>query len=200
VADEEAVKRLKRSVAEWNAWREENLIREEQSIRNRGVGFMIVSRGYLSNVNLSRSGAHLGTVNPSVNLNGADLKRAALIGADLRDADLRNADLRNADLVGANLLNADLRGANLFVANLNVANLYGTNLAGANLVRAYLANANVVAANLSGANLSDARLFETIFSNVDLSGVIGLETCINQSISNCTFFLTRRIRHDSHTA
>jgi uncharacterized protein YjbI with pentapeptide repeats len=97
VADEEAVKRLEWSVAEWNAWREANLIREERIIRNRGG--LIVSRGYLSNVNLSRSGARLGSVNLSVNLSGADLKGAALIGADLRNADLSGADLKGADLV-----------------------------------------------------------------------------------------------------
>ncbi len=61
--------------------------------------------------------------------------------------DLHEADLTDADLHGADLMDADLRGTNL------------TN------------------ADLQGADLTGATLRETVFANVDLAGVIGLEKC-----------------------
>ena len=116
MTDEEAVKRLKRSVVEWNAWRE----------------------------------AHPGATD-----------------ANLSDADLRDANLIAANLFGANLFGADLIGAKLIRAQLSRANL----------VRAKLSDADLSEAKLIGANLSGAVLSDTIFGNVNLSGVIGLETC-----------------------
>jgi hypothetical protein len=140
VADEEAVKRLRRSVVEWNAWRMPTLL-----------------------------------IHP-------DLSAAKLRGSDLHDAMLIFADLGHANLSGAHLNHAHLSGANLR------------------------------GANLSGADFTDAYLYQTIFGNVDLTGVIGLETCthhgpsiidhqtlqtpsmrrLNCETSCCSFF--RRIR------
>jgi hypothetical protein len=92
------------------------------------------------------------------NLSGANLGYAHLSGADLGDADLLGANLNRADLHGADLHGADLRGANLNLANLNLA-------------------------NLSGANLANAKLYETAFVNSNLTGVVGLETCIHYGAS-----------------
>jgi hypothetical protein len=55
------------------------------------------------------------------------------------------------------LSRADLRGADLSDTNLGLANLRG--------------------ADLEGANLIGARLGNTIFADVELTSVIGLETC-----------------------
>ena len=100
--------------------------------------------------------------------------------SDLRGADLSGANLSGADLSGADLSGADLSRANLSEADLSGANLSGANLSGANLSGADLSGADLSGANLSGADLSGADLawpfFETILSNVDLSGCKDLET------------------------
>ena len=50
-------------------------------------------------------------------------------------------------------------------------------LSGADLSGAIMNWTNFGGANLSGTNLQKARLHETVFGDVDLSSVIGLETC-----------------------
>jgi hypothetical protein len=78
----------------------------------------------------------------------------------LQDAYLSGAYENEAHLLQA-YQEAHLRGANLSGANLSGVNLGGVNLSGA---------------NLSGANLSEARVSWSIFGNVDLSQVKGLES------------------------
>jgi uncharacterized protein YjbI with pentapeptide repeats len=101
-----------------------------------------------------------------------DLSRAVLGQTDLSEADLSGADLN-----GANLSRADLGGANLDRANLAEADLGGANLGWAYLRGADLTGVNFTGATLAGANLIQGRLFETVFSNTDLTAVRGLETC-----------------------
>jgi hypothetical protein len=125
MANDEHVAILKKGVAAWNEWRNEN---------------------------------------PDIR---PELSEANLNGADLSEARLRNANLREAHLSGTNLSRARLSGANLIEADLGGANLGEADLRGANLKRAHL----------SEAHLSGAVLYETIFGNVDLTSVIGLETC-----------------------
>jgi len=106
--------------------------------------------------------------------------------------DLTNTDLRRADLIGANLAKttltaarisraflyrADLRGADLASADLTGSNFLGASLAGANLRGADLSRANFTWASLAGANVSQTRLFETVFSDTNFTGVRGLENC-----------------------
>jgi hypothetical protein len=111
------------------------------------------------------------------------------IHPDLNGADLSGADLSRADLRGAHLIRADLRGANLhlanlYAANLNFAILSSAVLAGTNLSSALLVGADLVEANLGeGTNLTEAMLGETVLGNVDLTSVIGLETCIHYAPS-----------------
>jgi uncharacterized protein YjbI with pentapeptide repeats len=152
------------------------------------------------------SGANLSGVNLSgANLNGANISSANLSGANLSGTNLSGANLANVNLSGANLFRANLNGANLNGANLVNANLIGTtiegaNLGGANLSRADLGgaslnHANLLAANLTGANLSGVNLNRAVltradltgvklplggavFTNLDLSETIGLETIL----------------------
>jgi len=126
------------------------------------------------------------------NLTAADLIGVLLRGADLSGAQLGGADLSGAQLVLANLSGANLRGAYLDDANLASADLSGADLRGADLTAAILRSANVngadlrvadlrtadlTQANLNNANLTGAALHETTFTDVDLTGVIGLEKC-----------------------
>jgi uncharacterized protein YjbI with pentapeptide repeats len=91
--------------------------------------------------------------------------------------DLTGANLSDANLVYANLNRVDLCGANLTGAALIDAIMRGANLSGANLSRAGLYGATLTDADLTGANLTDASMYYTVFGRVDLTHVIGLETC-----------------------
>ena len=109
------------------------------------------------------------------NLSGADLSNANLFGANLVNANLFGANLVNADLLGANLSNADLLGANLSNADLSNADLSNADLSGAKLLGADLLGADLSVANLSGADLGESQCGRTIFADVDLSEVRGLD-------------------------
>jgi TIR domain/Pentapeptide repeats (8 copies) len=154
VANKELVDRLRKGVAGWNTWR-------------RGSGRFLDLRGTdLRDADL-----------PGVDLIGADLRDANLSGANLCDADLRRAELGGAKLSLADLRGADLSGADLKRTHLGGADMRGANLRGTNLSKAVISFANLGEADLREANLSGAELWETVFANIDLSGVLGLETC-----------------------
>lgn len=130
------------------------------------------------------------------NIYGANLCDANLYGADMRGANLRGTDLRDANLREADLYGADMRKADMRKSYLNDTNLRGANLSEANLSEAFLRKADMRGASLrktdmSGANLyetdlsntdlresyfDNARCSRTVFTNIDLSDVKGLET------------------------
>lgn len=156
--------RLRQSVGAWNEWRKDN-----------------------EHITLDLGGAKLSTAN----LEDANLRWVDLRGADLRDASLLGADLRGSNLSGANLGGANLSGANLTGTDLSntilyAAHLIGTNcrdaafkvadLRGADMMGANLSGANLSGAKLSGASLRSARVVYTVFADIDLSAVRGLET------------------------
>ncbi|GHO91511.1 hypothetical protein KSF_015590 [Reticulibacter mediterranei] len=100
----------------------------------------------------------------------------------------RSIDLSNMNLSATNLSFCSMTHDNLSGANLNGANLMGSYLMGANLCRATLHGTrlnvtNLSEANLTEADLSDAVLSLTIFGNVDLQGVKGLERVKHASSS-----------------
>jgi uncharacterized protein YjbI with pentapeptide repeats len=99
------------------------------------------------------------------------------IRPDLYGADLRRGRLHNSNLRGADLGHALLTGAYLGFANMSRADLSGASLGSAYLDRANLSGANLSGAYLTGAHFGEAILSDTIISNVDLTGVIGLEYC-----------------------
>ena len=76
---------------------------------------------------------------------------------DIRRPDLSEADLRRKNLSPANLSGAKLVGADLFGADLGEAKLIG--------------------ADLNEADLTDAMLGKTVFGNVTLTRVKGLDHC-----------------------
>jgi uncharacterized protein YjbI with pentapeptide repeats len=84
-----------------------------------------------------------------------------LSGANLYEANLRGADLSRSDLTEAILIETDLSGADLMEADLSGADLSGANLNGALLIHA---------------DLSRAIVGYTVFADLDLRAVKGLET------------------------
>jgi len=116
------------------------------------------------------------------------------INIDLIRADLKGVNLSGALFMRANLSYARLSGANLREANLGAANLGGASLdravlSRANLIGAILSGSHLNEANLSGANLSRSNFLatvvnDTVFGNVNLSAVIGLEDVIHTGPSN----------------
>jgi uncharacterized protein YjbI with pentapeptide repeats len=153
MANEEHVGILEYRVDVWNEWREEN-----------------------PDTRPDLDGAELyGADLDGANLRGADLNGAHLSGAGLFEADLTGANLASADLFEADLSQAYLNGANLREADLLRADLTNANLSQADLSRANLIWANLNGADLSGANLSEAQVGLTVFANIDLSLVEGLD-------------------------
>jgi hypothetical protein len=104
-------------------------------------------------------------------LTGADLSGVDLGLAYLPEVNLSRADLTRARLPSAYLPRTDLSGANLAWADLTTADLSGANLTGADLSRA-----NFIGTNPNRADLTRARLLLTVFGDVDLSTVQGLDT------------------------
>jgi len=199
MANEEQIALIRRSVEEWNAWRESHP-REP--------------------IDLSEADFRGGSLYEA-NLCNADLRWATLVEADLGGADLRNADLQKADLFDANLGYARLAGARfsgssmvranfsntliedidlseveltaarlneaklvrvkLRAVDLDEAELNGASLAStdlrhskirrANLSKADLSGANMCGASLCDSNMTDAQLRGALLNDADLSGV-----------------------------
>jgi hypothetical protein len=188
MANEEDLVILRQGVEAWNAWRWEHVdVRPDLSWAD------------LSEVNLTGANLIATDLNKAdltgADLTGADLIRTNLIGADLSEANLTGANLSGANLSRANLSGAVLIGANLSEAVLREAvlsradlsetvlsrailigtNLRRADLSEANLSDADLSRANLSRANLSRANLSGAKVAYTIFADVILSTVNGLD-------------------------
>ena len=191
MANDEQV--LKKGVAAWNAWRDENpnihpdlseAYLSEANLVGANLGGADLYRVNLIEANLSLanliggnlSGANLTGASLTraslreANLGGANLYRANLRGAFLSEANLTRANLREAGLSEANLTRANLREAGLSEANLTRASLCEANLGGANLRGANLRGADLGGANLRGADLQAAILIDTDFSGADLTG------------------------------
>jgi Pentapeptide repeats (8 copies) len=153
MANDEHVAILKKGVAAWNEWRDEN-----PDILPDLTG-------------ASLHGAELIEAELfKANLMGADLSEAHLMGANLSRADLRGASLSGAALTAANLMGADLSGADLMGANLWHVNLSGSNLKAANLSGAYLTGAALLDTDLTGADLTGCGVFGVSAWDLKLEG------------------------------
>jgi len=117
-------------------------------------------------------------------LHDADLRGAHLDGANLIDARLYSAKLPEADLSAANVSQTDLRhanlvNANLFRGNLTLSDLTGADLSGAAMRGAFLPGANLAMAEVRGVEIGRALAARTIFADVDLSEVRGLDSVVH---------------------
>jgi uncharacterized protein YjbI with pentapeptide repeats len=151
---------LKQGVEVWNRWRQEQRKSYgEERLDLRGAELRSAD---LVKVNFGRSyitSRHGGMHFAYVDLRGADLSEALLMGANFLEADLSEARLTRADLAGA-----ILKEANLFSADLNGASLN---------------NASFWHGDLRGSDWNGVLLGETVFADVDLSGVRNLATCLH---------------------
>ncbi len=170
MANQEHVDILKQEAAIWNAWREEHPdIRPD--LKDADLSFTYLRHANLSSANLSRANLFL------ANLSSANLSHAILSGVDPSELDLPNSGIdAYINPIGTNLSCADLSCANLSCTNLGHAILNSTNLSYANLSYANLKSADLSHANLSSADLSYARIGYTVFGDLDLRPVKGLET------------------------
>jgi uncharacterized protein YjbI with pentapeptide repeats len=177
MANPDHIARLKKGVASWNAWRDENhtsfLDLREANLREADLSEANLTPANLLGADLSAAKLSRATLTRAI------LAEANLVVATVLEADLREANLSGANLSGANLSGADLREANLSEANLSEANLTGTdltraklgraNLMGADLSKANLHRATLAGARLHGANLSEAGLIRANLMGADLS-------------------------------
>jgi uncharacterized protein YjbI with pentapeptide repeats len=161
-----------------------------------------LNRATVMGVNLSSAslcGAKLiGTDLSRASLRDADLSNAHLIDANLRETDLSGACLDSADLSGAKLENARLSGAKLRAhfnnTDFSGADLSGADLSGADLGSADFTKAQFRSAILSGATLKKARVEGTVFADMDLREVVGLESMSHggpSEISISTFYRSK---------
>jgi uncharacterized protein YjbI with pentapeptide repeats len=178
MAIEEQLEILQQGVDVWNIWRIQqpktfidlsgaNLSRTD--LRDANLRGVYLYEADLSGANLS--GVHL----INANLSAANLINANLSATNLFRANLFRANFGGAKLIAANLRGTNLIDANLSKAQLNDANLNEANLSGANFIAAKLFRTNFTGANLTGADLSGATTGITIFGNLDLRTVKGLE-------------------------
>lgn len=89
--------------------------------------------------------------------------------------DYSNINLSKANISFCSMTHAQLSGANLSEANLMGTYLMLANLRGAIFYRAKLNVTNLSEADLTDADFSDANLSLTVFANVNLQRVKGLE-------------------------
>ncbi len=106
-----------------------------------------------------------------VDLRGINFGEMFLYGVDLSEANLSDVDFDGSSL---NLV--DLEGAKLRNAQITAAEIVNSNLRRADLSGAELSNLSISRSDLAGANFTRARMGFTIFAELDLSEVIGLET------------------------
>jgi len=170
VANKEHLRTLKQGVETWNQWRQEHpeIAPDLSRARLRGVNLCgaDLSEADVGGVDLSGS-----------DLEGVDLSRAHLDNADLRKANLTKAKLMRAHLVDTNLKRATLVEADLFGAHLD-----GTELDGADLTMADLTSANLELASLDRAKLVGTRLVFTLFPRVQLRDTDFTGAALNHTV------------------
>jgi uncharacterized protein YjbI with pentapeptide repeats len=106
---------------------------------------------------------------------------AIFVGADLTDSNLSNSDCQYSDFS-----DAKLGGAIIIKSTLNHAKMVNADLADANLCDSNLSFADLTLSKLYYADFSRAEFFDTrmtkaaagftIFADVNLSGVLDIET------------------------
>jgi hypothetical protein len=174
MVDQEHLDILKQGVEVWNKWREVHLdIKPDLSgadlsytdLRNADFSYTKLSHTDLKFANLVEA-----------YLTHSDLSHANLIGVPLIDADLSYSNLSHTLFVESRLKHADLSYTNLNKAQTNETDFSYVNFGGADFSEASFSGANFRGANLDFVDFSNSSVEYTIFADVDLSTVKGIET------------------------
>lgn len=204
MANPEHLAILKQGVEAWNKWRAEHPDIEpdfsESDLQMTDLSGAKLYRADFYATNLTKARLN------NANLGGAGFAAAQLYGADLSASHLEGAafvkaNLDEANLTKAELTRADFSGASLKKTIFKEAILIGSVFSNALLKitthmldGSRLGEPDVI--HLSGADFSDAMMGWTIFNDVDLSDVIGLDTvshCGASVISTDTIFKSRNL-------
>lgn len=169
---------LRQGVEVWNQWR--NQYSETNPDRQYAADLSSTDlyAADLRGANLSNTSLY-GAFLREADLTGADLSHSNLHNAILIAADLRDANLMRTNLTVANLSNFST--TDFSIHNLVAANLSGANLHDAILIGTFLSTADLSGANLSGADLSGAILSGTNLSGAKLNGAILSGTNLNEA-------------------
>jgi uncharacterized protein YjbI with pentapeptide repeats len=158
MANQEHLDILAKGIAEWNEWRNQH-----------SAVMPDLSGANLDNADLT-DGNFLGA-----RMAGAKMREAALLRADCSGADLGLVDFSGAMMRGAILDGVGMSGAVLVGTDLSSATIARSKMNECNLKNANLGFASITRSDLENADLTEAKLFATIFSDTNLSGVLGLE-------------------------
>jgi uncharacterized protein YjbI with pentapeptide repeats len=160
MSNDEHLKILKRGAEVWNKWRKQNA----------------TIRPDLSGAELGRADLFI------VGLTHAGFDRGDLSSVDFDRVNLCEANLATANLVLTNFSEANFTGADLTMADFRSADLTGANFSGADLSMADFRNAHLVGADMRG-----STAWRTLFVDVNLSQVKGLETVKHKGPSTIGF-------------
>jgi len=159
------------------------LHRHKMWLTDHNTGERLNLRGAsLTDIDLSMtdlSGAFLSRTD----LTGANLYATNLYGVDLTESVLVEADLTGTNLCASDFIGADLSNANLSAANLSQANFFWATLDYANLTRANLFSTSFIKTFFKNTNFDSVILGQTVFSDVDLLQLEGLDSCFHRSRS-----------------
>jgi hypothetical protein len=156
MANPEHLEILNHGVKAWNAWRKEN------PVINPDLNYAKLDNDDFNNINLSNT---------------------SLLNAGLYASTFHGANFNNAKLTGSDATFADFIGATFIGANISWLKFLVSDLSNSNLSETYCELTDFRDCNLQRVNLSGAMLNTTVFGNTDLSGAIGLETCIHHGPS-----------------
>lgn len=179
MANQDHMKILNAGVKAWNRWRIEypGKMPNLSGANLTGITLFKADFSLTKLIDADLTGATLiGTDFSGAILINTVLRASDLAGANLSGANLEGADLNSANLLTANLSNANLTNANLSGADLSGANLFNATLQNTKLARAKLTRANFSDANLAGVDVTEAIAYHTVFTDIDLRELIGIES------------------------
>jgi hypothetical protein len=186
---------LKQGVEVWNRWRKSDpgkaidLTRADfRRARLNGVIFGKAELGEADFSEADLTGADLNSADLiSTNLNRATLIRASFFRSKVDKANLEGADLSDSFLSGAFLIHSNLRCSCLRSAIIGGADFSYADLSNADLSRSLAPHTNFTSATLADADFSSMLLADTVMSDVDLSKVKGIDTCVHRGPSTLDY-------------
>lgn len=171
MATKEHVAILNLGIEAWNKWREEN------PVINPDLTLLDLNRSIINKANSQKSIERFKNLDLGrINFSNTILNNAFLSDVSLDRANLSQASVTGANLIGTNLTSGILRGTDFSRANLTRANLTRAIMRKANFQKADLTGANLSHSLLTHADFTGVTIGSTVFADLDLSQVIGLDS------------------------